>query len=55
MNQQINLTTKAVENQITIKDLQVKRINIEAGIEVVIEEVSGRINMRAGVSRQLEN
>lgn len=40
---------------ITIKHFQVKRIDIEASIEVVIEEVSRGINMGACVSRQLEN
>jgi hypothetical protein len=38
---------------ITIEDLQVKRVDIEAGVKVVIENVAGRVDMRTGVSGQL--
>jgi hypothetical protein len=37
---------------ITIEDLQVKRVDIEAGVKVVIENVAGRVDMRTGVSGQ---
>ena len=38
---------------ITVEYSKVKRVDIEAGIEVVIEDVARRINVRAIVSRDL--
>ena len=38
---------------LTIKYFQIERINIEAGIEVPINDVAGRVKVRAGMSRKL--
>lgn len=38
----------------TIENFQVKGINIEAGVVVVIVNMTWGINMRAGVNRQLK-
>lgn len=41
------------ETIITIEDFQVERVHIEAGVEVVIEEVAGCVDVRARVSGHL--
>lgn len=39
----------------TIKDIQVKRINVKPSIVVVVEDVAGGINMGARVRKQLHH
>lgn len=37
------------KRRVTVEDVQVEGVDIEAGIEVVVEHVAGGVDMRAGV------
>lgn len=41
------------KRRVTVEDVQVERVDIEAGVEVVVEHVTGGIDVRAGVGGKL--
>jgi len=41
------------KREVTVEDFQVERVDVEAGVEVVVEDVTGSVDVRAGVGWKL--